>query len=363
MEALAVKSDFYKFIFPALCIIFVLTFSGVLLIYSSTEGNLYDFDAMNMALRQTLFVFAGFVIIEGMRRIKSEKYLKAAPYLFVISLIVLWSLLFFGVRINGMRGWFACGIFLIQPSEIFKFVYILFICFLYMTIKNKEKAFCIGGAATLLWAGAVIMQPDYGTAMLYCAAFALISFLAGVKWCMLWLLPLAAVSSLIFFIAKKEYGFKRLYGFFSENADVFGSAWHWKQFQLTVARGGWLGKRIEGAFWSNNYLPFAYNDSAYAAMHETIGWIGASLILVFFFVLLYLFYRYSAGCGEKRVLVLSGIFIILMQVLVHCSINCALVPTTGLTMPFISYGGSSLVGTFMIIGMLFSFCNAGRIEE
>ena len=344
------------FIFIVYTLLLIPGFSGVMLIYGSRYSSQYGFSAVELALKQCIFLLTGFLIMEFMRRIDYRKYLTYGTKLFFPALIILYGVLIFGVKVNGMRGWYSIGNIYLQPSALFCFIYILFISDVYMKSENKEKAFLINSVCTLLFTGAILCQPDYGTAMLYVLTFAIISYLAGVKLYVLSILPAGALCSLIIFISRKEYGFNRLYGFFSENANVFGEAWHWKQFQLTIARGGWFGNKLDGAFWSNNYLPFAYNDSAYAAMHELIGFCGAFTILMLFFVLFFIIFK-KASKNQYSLLITSSAATIMMHTLIHCSINCAMVPTTGLTMPLISYGGSSLIGVFMIYGMILAFLN------
>lgn len=352
---------YFNFLFSVYGIIFVLGFSGIMLIYGSRSSAEYSIGAAEFAFKQFCFLLFGFGLMEIMRRIGKEKYLKMSRHLFFAALVLLFGVLLFGVKINGMRGWYSLYYIYFQPSEIFKFIYILYISNIYLRTENKEKAFIHGGILSIFWIGAIILQPDYGTALLYCFAFAIISFAAGVKLRVLLILPVAALVSLLSFIIYKDYGFERLYGFFSKNADIFGSAWHWKQFQLTVAGGGWFGKQIDGAFWSNNYLPFAYNDSAYAALHEIVGFTGAFVILLLYFALFYMIFKESSK--SNNLIALSGIGAMMSNVLLHCSVNCAIIPTTGLTLPLISYGGSSLTGTFMLLGIILSFCRPEEAEK
>ena len=339
-------------------VIFILVFSGIMLIYGSRIDNRYGFIMADFALKQFFIACAGFACMEYLRRIEFRRLEKMIKPMFLTALFLLYAVLAAGVKINGMRGWFDLGFIYFQPSDVLKCLYIFGIADFYERSENKEKAFFQTGFISIFWIGAILLQPDYGTAVIYGLIFAVISFLAGVKLYILALLPLCAVTSLAVFIGRKAYGFDRLYGFFSGNADISGSAWHWKQFQITIAEGGFFGKKIDGSFWSSNYLPFAYNDSAYAALHELTGFIGAALLLGLFFVLLYLFFNQAKYIVKGKLFVLSGISAIMLQTLLHCSVNCALVPTTGITMPLISYGGSSLLGTFLLLGMMLCAINS-----
>ncbi len=348
------------FISAVYAVLFILTFSGVLLIYSSRADSAYGFEAAEFALKQFFIACGGFACMEYLRRFDCGKLYKLSRYTFFCAMAMLALVLVTGVKINGMKGWFSFYFINLQPSDIFKCFYIFYIAGLYEKSQNKEKTFFVAGAASTVWIGFILLQPDYGTALIYGLIFAVISFLAGVKWHVLLLLPMCAVTSLAVFIGHKKYGFDRLYSFFAENADISGSAWHWKQFQITIARGGFFGNKTDGSFWSSNYLPFAYNDSAYAALHELIGFAGAFLLLVLFFVLLAIFFKKGSEMQKGRLFVLSGAFALMVQTLLHCSVNTALLPTTGLTMPLISYGGSSLLGVFLLLGMMLCVCKSSE---
>lgn len=356
------KKDF-ALIAQIYTILLILTFSGVMIIYSSRRTAEHDASVPELAFRQFGYIIIGFIILELIRRIKKEHYIKYADKLFYAGLLLLFGVLLFGVRINGMKGWYSFFYFHIQPSEIFKFIYVLFISKLYIDRGTDAKNFAIAAMFTAICSALIVIQPDYGTASIYFFSFAIISFLAGVKIRYLILLPLAGITGLLLFIVRKQYGFNRLYGFFSDNADIAGSAWHWKQFQLSIARGSWFGTKIDGSFWSNNYLPFAYNDSAYAALHETIGFAGGLLILSLFFVLFFLIIRRSCNTGKYSLISKAAISTLLIHALLHCSVNSALLPTTGLTLPFVSYGGSSLLGAFLLTGLAIAFCRSEETEN
>lgn len=348
------------FISTVYVILFILAFSGILLIYSCRANSAYGFEAAEFALKQFFIACGGFACMEYLRRFDCCKLEKLSSYTFFCAMAVLALVLITGVKINGMKGWFSFYSVNLQPSDIFKCFYIFYIANLYEKSQNKEKTFFIAGAVSTVWIGLILLQPDYGTALIYGLIFAVISFLAGVKWYILALLPMCAVTSLAVFVGHKKYGFDRLYNFFAANADISSGAWHWKQFQLTIARGGFFGSKTDGAFWSSNYLPFAYNDSAYAALHELTGFTGAFLLLLLYFVLLAIFFNRGNKLQSGRLFVLSGAFALMVQTLLHCSVNTALLPTTGLTMPLISYGGSSLLGFFLLFGMMLCVCKSNE---
>eukprot|EP00831_Metopus_contortus_P034091 TRINITY_DN27238_c0_g1_i1.p1 TRINITY_DN27238_c0_g1~~TRINITY_DN27238_c0_g1_i1.p1 ORF type:complete len:213 (+),score=52.52 TRINITY_DN27238_c0_g1_i1:90-728(+) len=163
------------------------------------------------------------------------------------------------------------------------------------------------------------------------------------------------------------YVVRRFMGFLDPGADPSGSGWHIMQFRYAMARGGWSGAGVDQAFWSKAYLPFAQSDSAFATMIEAVGLGGGALLLLVLAGLGLLFFRLALETGDnKRVLVFCGALMLMVQSLIHVSVNLTMMPVTGLTFPFFSYGGSSIVGGMALIGMLFSAsrsCEKGQTIE
>ena len=137
-----------------------------------------------------------------------------------------------------------------------------------------------------------------------------------------------------------------------------------KQFELAAAGGGWTGTKLGGTMWSSSYLPLAYNDSALATLAETLGVLGVTVYFLLLGAVLFLLYRLgtSIRSSAAKLFVFGTAVLLGWQSMLHIAVNAGLIPTTGLTLPFVSYGGSSLVGSALLVGMALSAAQSG-VEE
>lgn len=327
----------------------LLSFFGLLTILSSQSeaANPYY-----LAMKQLISFAVAVSLMFGCSVISFSFFKKNALVLAALFLLAVLILPFFGTRINGMCGWFRYGEFSLQPTEIAKGFYLLGLTAILHVFSKESRRFFAGLGYTLLWIGAILIQPDFGTAFIYFSTFFALIFVSGIRW--RWLIgsfiPGAAAG--ILFIHFHPYAQKRLLVFLNPS-----DSWHMQQLELAAARGGWFGSKMGQALWSNAYVPLPYNDSAYATLTETIGFAGALLVLLLFGLLLA-----ALGISAMRKelssqarLFLSGSAIIIgIQTLLHAGVNLSLLPPTGLTLPLISYGGSSLAGCGILLGLALS---------
>lgn len=256
----------------------------------------------------------------------------------------------FGSRINGMQGWYRFGMLSLQPAEIAKGAYLAALCAA-LTQEDPRRRLPLALLVAVVWVTPIILQPDFTTALIYAAIFWMLLFLAGGRVVSMLLLLATVCAAGSFYVFSRPYAWRRIAGFFADG--TAGAHWHVMQFELTVSRGGWFGSRLGKAVWSNAYLPLAYNDSAYATLSETLGFAGSCVIWIFVIVLIVQFLKLAS---RRNLAPVSRLYIegtalwIALQWLIHVSVNLALLPPTGLTLPFISYGGSSLVGFFLMTG-------------
>ncbi len=341
--------------------VFLLVVWGLLTIISAQSG---ENEPVGMATRQFLFAGMGAVVMVVAAGIPFQLHIRARWIYALILLGALVALPFCGVRINGMKGWFSLGNFLIQPSELAKPVFLLLLSV--EATKPGKTLRQVAGAMAVLAAAVIIpiwIQPDFGTVMVYVLTLGALLILRGVAWRHAAWCAAAVLAMGLLFVLTNPYAMRRLVGFLCPDADPTGSGWHIRQFQLAIAHGHWFGAKLGQAFWSNAYLPLAYNDSAYATMAETLGFIG-TLPVPAFFVLLFYFLMYDAGREDlqagARFYLAGAALMLAIQALIHISVNVGLLPPTGLTLPFISYGGSSMIGGCLIIGLALSARHAVR---
>ncbi len=332
---------------------FLLGVSGVLTIASSRSGGFPDI----LFVKQTLFLLLGLGLMLLAASPEFAFYRTHAVFWGGIGLSLILILPWCGVRINGMCGWFRVGGVSMQPSELMKAPYLLVLSVILAQRDGSEaQRFRRGLCWALAWTLPVALQPDLGTAAIYFGAFMLLYFAAaGSPWYLL--IPVfAGLPVAVFFIWRHPYIWQRLCGFFDPAGDPLGSGWHTRQFELAIARGHYFGAKLGGALWSGNYLPFAYNDSAFATLMETLGLVGGMLVGALFAALAAALLRLASGAfpAENRIFIVGAVLLLLLQSMIHISVNLCLVPTTGLTLPFVSYGGSSLLGCFLLLGMALS---------
>ena len=337
---------------------FLLGVTGVLTIASGRYDSSVYPDAL--LAKQTLFLVSGMIVMFAASAVPFRFYRKYAPVLGAAGVVLLLLLPLLGTRANGMCGWLRFGAFSMQPSELMKAPFLLVLAVLLAKRDKSEfRSFAFGMLWMLLWIIPVLLQPDFGTASVYFVTFVLLYFAIGGK-----LAYLAAPLSLGIavaagFVLRYPYAWKRLSAFIDPGSDPQGSGWHPLQFEIAVARGHIFGVKLGGAIWSNNFLPLPYNDSSYATLSETLGFTGGVLVCGALVLLAFSLWRLSRlpQDPDRRIFITGVMLLLALQGMIHISVNLCLLPTTGLTMPFVSYGGSSLIGCFILLGMALS---AGR---
>ncbi len=330
---------------------------GVLTILSSQSEAERPFF---LAARQGTWLVIGCALLAVVKRIPFSFFRKHALAIGLFFYLPLLLLPVFGTRINGMRGWFRFGKFSYQPTEPAKAFFLLTLLPVLCSKLSPAKKFAAALGITALWLLSIGLQPDFGTAAIYFLLFLTVYYLSGGAWRYLLALGAAGAGAATVFIWSHPYALRRLHGFFSPELDPLGSGWHARQFEAAVARGRFFGSKLGQAIWSNAYLPLSYNDSAFATMTETIGLFGALVVLSLFVGMVWTLARMAARpqiTPPARLFIMGTAVLIAVQSLVHISVNLSLLPPTGLTLPLISYGGSSLVGCFLLIAMALS---AGR---
>lgn len=342
---------------------------GCLAVYNST---VYSNSPFYFAGRQFIWLLAGIFVLTVSSKIPFEFYKKFTPLLALGIYLPLVLVLWFGVRINGMKGWFAFGSVFIQPSELAKPIFILTLCWIcvrypsdHKSCQRLDKHFILLFFATFLYVFPIIFQPDFGTVMVYVAGLIVVYLLSGGSYMRLFLFFLVSLPLGVWGLMKKTYIVARLAGFFSPQEYPFGVGWHIVQFQYTLARGGFWGASWGKSLWANAYLPLSHSDSAFASLTEAIGFIGVVPIIFGFSILAYIGYHLAVRAKDdfSRLYICSIAIFIAVQALVHISVNVGLIPPTGITLPMFSYGGSSLVSTMFAVGILLSAVQSGKKSD
>jgi len=312
--------------------------------------------------RQLLWLVFGMGVMMLCARVPFSVYRDNVEILTVLFYIPLLAVLIFGVRINGMKGWFMIGNIFIQPSELAKGFFSLSLCHFGGKFRPGMQRFAGMGLITLLWVLPIALQPDFGTALVYIAGFIIVYWLMnGSVWHLL-LVPATLFSAAGWIINFNPYLFNRILGYLNPELDPLGFGWHIRQFQFTMARGGLWGMKWGKALWANSYLPLAHSDSVFASLTESLGFAGTFPLIIVMGILVFAVFKLAlkSETDFRKVFVLSIGLIFAVQALIHISVNVTLMPATGITLPVLSYGGSSLLSTLIAFGIMLSA--AGRHE-
>ena len=352
---------------------------GCVAVYNST---FFTENPYFTSLKQGVWLLISFGALFICALIPSRFYLKAAPWLAVLSLLPLWGLLFWGHSVHRMRGWYDFGSLLpgsddpdrylqifMQPSELAKPFFI--ITMVLLLARNYQQKWCVREDLLTFtiaeaWLIPIALQPDYGTLVVYCLTLAFIFWGMGGRLIMLFSMSTVFLSGLLWILMNKPYVLDRFRGYISPEQYADSSGYHISQFQKTLANGGPWGRDLGHARWSELFLPNAHHDSVFASFGESVGFVGLLPVFIIILYLLYFLLRRAWNLDDMRKagIVYGLIALLAIQSLIHISVSVGVLPPTGITMPFLSYGGSSLMATMISFGIIISMLQVDKkLEE
>lgn len=335
---------------------------GTVMVYSSSAVFAYDIwnDSAYYLKRHLFFLGIGAVtalITMGLDMKQLRRWSKPL-LLFTIVSLVLVLIPAIGRDLGGARRWFRLGIFYIQPAEFAKFAMILYLADFLSRKQTVIGSFREGFLPSLLVLGGVVllilMQPDLGTAVLITLAALILFYVARVP--QRWLLSVffAGIPLLCLLIALEPYRLKRVLSFLDPWADPLGSGFQAIQSLLAFGAGGWTGVGLGKSAQKLFYLPGAHTDFIFSIIGEELGVMGCFAVILLFLLLIYFGAKATlAARGSFHQLFSLGILsILVLEAMINIAVSTAAIPTKGLPLPFISYGGSSLVFHCMGVGLL-----------
>jgi len=277
-----------------------------------------------------------------------------------ISFVILILVLFPGIGAarGGARRWIMFAGFAFQPSELAKLALITYLAHSMAKKEPMIRTFSIGVLPHLIVTGAfgvvLLLEPDFGTVLLLTALLYSMLFIGGVRLHHLLATGLLALPLLIYVMMKAEYRLRRLMSFLDPWSDAAGSGFHVIQSLIAFGSGRLTGRGLGESRQKLFYLPEAHTDFVYSVIGEELGLLGALLVLALFGVIVLRGFRLTAKIEEPFDQYLAfGITLLLgLQALIHMAVVMGLMPTKGLVLPFISYGGSAMVLNLMEAGIL-----------
>ncbi|WHN07399.1 putative lipid II flippase FtsW [Pseudomonas syringae pv. syringae] len=277
------------------------------------------------------------------------------------GLLLLVLVLGIGREVNGSMRWIGFGAFNVQPSEIAKVFVVIFLAGYLIRQQQEVRESWMGFfkpfIVLLPMAGLLLMEPDFGATVVMMGAAAAMLFLGGVGLFRFSLMVVLAVASVVVLVQAQPYRMARLTNFTDPWADQFGSGYQLTQALIAFGRGEWFGVGLGNSVQKQFYLPEAHTDFVFSVLAEELGVVG-SLITVALFLFVSIRGMYIGMWAERAkqffgAYVAYGLsFLWIGQFLINIGVNVGLLPTKGLTLPFLSYGGSSLVICCASLGLL-----------
>ncbi len=331
---------------------------GLLMLLSSATDLFY---------RQLISMVLGLVVVFLVSRLDREAIKLLAVPAYIFSLVLLVLVFFFADQTRGSYRWLAFGGGQIQPSELMKPFLIVFFAYILMNrppVKLTNVALCIG--LFLIPFILVFREPDLGSAVVLVCGFGSMLFLSGVK-LRYFLAVLITVLVLlpIGWHFTQPYQRARVTAFLNPKSDPLGKSYNINQSVIAVGSGQFIGRGLgQGTQTQLKFLPEHTTDFIFASLGEELGFIGAFALLILYTIIFWRLVRLSERMEDRfAALILSGSAIMLVsQAYIHIGGNIGILPVTGITLPLVSYGGSSVLATAILFGIILSMLRAHHQE-
>ena len=350
------KSD--KFLFLATL---ALVCTSVVMVYSASA-----FVAQERANDQTMFLFKqgtfallGLFLVQFIMRIDYRHYRQPVVIWTGVVLVTLALIaVLFGRPVKGATRWLGIGGLGIQPSELAKIVVVIFIAALLERRMDRihEPKYALLPIGIVLggMVGLILIQPDLGTSVSLVVIAAVMIFSAGISYRYIAMIALAALPALYFLILTSEYRWRRVTAFLDPWADPLGDGYQMIQSMIAVGVGGIFGRGLMDGVQKLFYLPEPHNDFIYSVISEELGLVGATVVLACFCVITWRGMRTALRAPDRfgAFLALGLTTMVAFQAFFNISVVLGILPTKGIPLPFVSYGGSSLLINLIGMGIL-----------
>jgi cell division protein FtsW len=340
---------------------------GLVMVFSSSSAIAYSYshDTAYYLKRQLVYLVVGLVLAYGAYRLDYRKLRALAPALVVATfvLLVLTLIPHVGYATGGARRWLGFSAVSFQPSELGKLALVIFLAaklsHLGENVRSLSKGVAPALFITLLLAAPVFFEPDMGTASLYIFTAFAVLFTAGARFehlimCMLVMLPAAAIA-----IGSSAYKRARIFAFLDPWKDAQNSGYHTVQSLLALGSGGIVGLGLGASRQKYFYLPEAYTDYIFAVLGEELGLLGCIAVIALFvlFAIRAVSLAIKAPDRFGMLLAMGCMFMIVIQALINIGVVSSSWPVTGVPLPFISFGGTSMIVSLIAVALI---ANVGR---
>ena len=356
----------------------VLVVIGTVMIYSSSSIIAMERygDGYHYIKKQILFVLLGLVVMTGISRFPYRYWKKAAYPGVLISIVLLFLVIIpgFGVKAGGATRWLRVGYLSFQVSELVKIVLVIFLAH-YLAkkighIKEFSRVFVVPLVIMLIIVGLVLCQPDFGAAAIIVVVFVLMFYLAGSRIMYLAGFVAAVIPVGVALIVHESYRMQRLMSFLNPWEDPANTGFQIIQSFISFGSGGAFGVGLGNGMQKLFYLPEPHTDFILSVIAEEGGFVGVVIVIALFCILVFRGFSISFNCADLfGMLLASGLTtVIALEAFINMAAVMGLIPTKGLVLPFLSYGGTSLMMCMVAVGILLNISsrqeqNSGETES
>ncbi|MFM6958751.1 MAG: putative lipid II flippase FtsW [Acinetobacter sp.] len=344
------------------CVISLLCFGSVMVASASMPYAEYIHESpFYFLVRHGISIVVASIVAFLTYRVSLNLWFKNAFPLWLVTMVLLLAVLVVGSEVNGSHRWIKLGSFTLQPTEIAKIVMAIFTAD-YVVRRAKEvrthwKGLLRLSGVMALTVGFIVAEPDLGATVVIVLMMVGVFFLAGAPATQFLIMLGAILAGITALILFEPFRFQRLISFTNPWADPLGVGYQLSNALMAFGRGEWTGTGLGHSVQKLSYLPEAHTDFMLAVLGEEFGFVGVTLVMVLSFTMLACCIRIGHRALQHNYLragyLAYGISIIfLMQILVNAGMNMGLMPTKGLTLPFISYGGTSLMMCAAMISLI-----------
>ncbi len=358
MKKNKLKQNFKNFNWVLLSTAIGLALIGILLIYSATYTQ-NPSNHLSLPLKQTLWLILGLIALFLAFRIDYHFLISIAfPFYFVTMFLLLLVLIVGEARLGAQR-WLQIGGFALQPSELAKISLILILA--YQLEKHKGNLFQVKSLVmpTLLMLFPTVLickQPDLGTAVVFFPLYLGMLYLAGVRLKhLITIISAVIVSMPILWFFLKDYQKARLLVFFNPNFDPLGAGYSIIQSKIAIGSGGLWGKGwLTGTQTQLHFLPEHHTDFIFSVLGEEWGFLGTGMVLILYIIIIKQALRICFNARDSLGSLLAGGIVVMLvtQIFINLGVTLGIMPATGIPLPFLSYGGSSLLINLFSVGVL-----------
>lgn len=354
-------------------IVLVLLTYGLVMVYSATIASSSETLAVNFRplISHLAHLALGLAFIIALRYSRLDWWGRCGKQLLLLSVLSLVIVLLpgIGINVNGSTRWIALGAIRIQPAELVKIFMVVYVAG-YLVRKRDvlnqfKQGILIVALVTATVSALLLIQPDFGSVVVISLTVMSMLFLGGIRLRHFTLCVLVAAAAFVLLVWIEPYRWQRIISFLNPWSDPFDTGFQLVQALIAFGRGEWLGVGLGASIQKLYYLPHASNDFLLAVIAEELGLLGVSVVVILFAVLLWRAFVIARRAERVGMLFAARLAeglgsLLVIQAMINMGVNMGLLPTKGLTLPMMSYGGSSILASCIALGLLFAIDRAAQ---